>query len=1037
MKTFSLKNFNKFVSIMLSLFLIFSFSGIGTGIGSVAAQSTIIYVQQGGSSNGTSWENAFGTLQEALDTAQAGQQIWVAKGVYYPTKNPAGNENPTDPRTVTFQMKNGVAIYGGFAGDEGAEFNLGARDFWVNETVLSGNFNKTESTNDNSYQVIRNVDVNLDRTAVLDGFTISEGQADFSLAEERVGAGMYNDNSNPTLSNLIFTDNLANRQGGGMYNKNSSPLLMNVTFQSNRSFISGGGMHNENSSPKLTNVIFDANGANQSGGGMYNIDSNPDLENVTFKDNKTFNSTTREGGAGMFNRNSNPVLIDVDFTSNEARHFAGGMYNDNSSPTLENVTFDGNITIDREGGGMRNMNNSNPILKNVLFINNRAMNGSGGAMQNQNSSPVLTRVTFSGNETSGLGGGISNWDSSPILTDVVFNGNEARNGGGMHSFSDSSPVLTNVKFLENIARDTGGGMVSSDGTSPVLTNVIFQENIAGDFGGAMFNSRGNSPILTNVVFTGNIGRDKGSAIYNTNASPIFNNVTFSGHSIDYDSGVMYNRFGSNPVITNSIFSASENRFSNDEYDEIFNEPSDTNPSNPVISYSIIANSGGSGANWNTALGTDGGNNLDADPLFISESNLRLEVSSPAIDAGSNAPFLSGGTGEGITTDLDGNQRIVNDIVDMGAYEYQGEGQPALENITDILREREDLSILLAALEATGLDGALEGDGPFTLFAPKDEAFLNLLGVLGIDAEALLSSDDLEDILLYHVVGEKLMAEQLEDGMEIETLSGETLRITVSSIFVNESLVIEADIEAINGVIHIIDAVLLLEEDDDDDDDDDDSVPVAKSVMWKPPISLNKSVNNGSTLPIKFVLADSEGQVLREVENVTLIIEDSNGERVLQWSVDQGLEFKYDQEGFGFYQGNFHTREFNLESGEFTVSVLNDDNIVIGSILTNVTSPQRGRPAIKVVAPQNQSNAEGIAGPKALEKTAEAVVEAKVISEVDIENIDRVVEETEKKVEEIKEQESLTSSSEESMDETRGLVLGMEMKASGKKLKTSK
>ncbi len=650
----------KIISIMLSVLLLFSITGIGAVYSN--ADGTIVYVKNDaiGTGDGTSWENAFRTLQEALDSVQPEQQIWVAKGIYYPTSTYTSDSS--DPRNKHFRMENGVAIYGGFAGNETTEFNLAARDFSNNETVLSGNFAMTESTFDNSYQVIRNVEVN--ETAVLDGFTIRDARA-----ASNPGGGMYNENSDPTLRNLIFTNNLAN--GGGMYNKSSSPALTNVTFHGNSAFRSGGGMYNESSSPNLINVTFDANTASRSGGGMYNENSNPQLNNVTFSRNETPSiSTIDEGGGGMFNLNSSPVLNDVDFINNTARYFAGGMWNDNSSPSLTNVTFDGNSATEKEGGGMRNINNSNPILMDVVFSNNRAMatSGSGGGMNNSNSNPILTRVTFTDNEARALGGGMLNNGSSPILNDVVFNENEARNGGGMFSFDDSSSVLTDVKFIKNIASDAGGGMVSSDGTSPVLTNVTFKDNIAGDYGGGMFNSRGITPVLTNVVFTGNIAYSNGGAIYNTNASPILNNVTFSGHTIDSDDGVMYNRNNSNPVITNSIFAASEKKSSRADR-EIYNDTTST-ASNPVISYSLIAGSGGSGiASWNTALGTDNGGNIDADPLFISETNLRLQAASPAIDAGTNAPFLSGGSAEGINTDLDGNPRIINDTVDMGAYEF--------------------------------------------------------------------------------------------------------------------------------------------------------------------------------------------------------------------------------------------------------------------------------------------------------------------------------------------------------------------------------
>src|SRR5690606_15219303 len=78
--------------------------------------SAILYVNHSaeGDNNGTSWDNAFLLVQSALDNAVNGDEIWVATGTYYPTKQVGG----TGERFRTFQMKNGVAIYGGFTGDE-------------------------------------------------------------------------------------------------------------------------------------------------------------------------------------------------------------------------------------------------------------------------------------------------------------------------------------------------------------------------------------------------------------------------------------------------------------------------------------------------------------------------------------------------------------------------------------------------------------------------------------------------------------------------------------------------------------------------------------------------------------------------------------------------------------------------------------------------------------------------------------------------------------------------------------------------------
>lgn len=101
-------------------------------IGSSAALSKTIHVKVGGTGDGSSWSNAYGNLQTALDDAEPNDSIWVAQGTYKPTQL----FDPCDPRSATFQMKNGVGIYGGFSsvGDPNWEH----RDWEEYETVLSG-----------------------------------------------------------------------------------------------------------------------------------------------------------------------------------------------------------------------------------------------------------------------------------------------------------------------------------------------------------------------------------------------------------------------------------------------------------------------------------------------------------------------------------------------------------------------------------------------------------------------------------------------------------------------------------------------------------------------------------------------------------------------------------------------------------------------------------------------------------------------------------------------------------------------------------
>jgi uncharacterized surface protein with fasciclin (FAS1) repeats len=131
-----------------------------------------------------------------------------------------------------------------------------------------------------------------------------------------------------------------------------------------------------------------------------------------------------------------------------------------------------------------------------------------------------------------------------------------------------------------------------------------------------------------------------------------------------------------------------------------------------------------------------------------------------------------------------------------------------KDIVDTAVEAGDFKTLAAALEKAGLVETLKGEGPFTVFAPTDEAFNHLLKELNITAEELLAREDLKDILLYHVVPGKVMSRDLKDGMMVETLAKKKLTIALNPVKVNEANVVKPDIGASNGVIHVIDKVLL-------------------------------------------------------------------------------------------------------------------------------------------------------------------------------------------------------------------------------------
>jgi len=589
----------------------------------------------GDGTNGLSWSTAFTDVQDALGTAISVDEIWVAGGIYIPGSTV----------NATFQLVDGVGIYGGFAATE----TLRTQRKWeANTTVLSGDIGGDDTTDSNGVVTdttnISGTNIchvvtgsGVGSSAVLDGFTITAGQAGSEFCNEMTGGGMYNDSGSPTLNNVTFSGNVAYYGGGGISNDNGS-------------------------SPTLNNVTFSENVASY-GGGMYNWDSSPTLTEVTFSRNVAY-----YGGGGMRNRNnSNPTLTNLTFSENWAER-GGGMYNyESSSPTLTNVTFSNN-SAPISGGGMENHEYSNPTLVDVTFSENWAERG--GGMYNYESSPTLTNVTFSGNWSTVAGGGMRNiLSSSPTLNNVTFEGNSAElYGGGMNNY-ESSPTLMNVTFSENWA-EFGGGMYNYESSSPTLTNVTFSGNRSTEFGGGMRNRNGSNPTLMNVLFSGNSSVLYGGGMLNSDSSPILTNVTFSGNRAGYGGGIfnyLTRTLTSTLTVNNSIFWNNQD----DSGTGTIGANIYLNGYVITLTHSLLQGSGGSDS-WIGGSYVDDGDNIDDDPQFITPvdpvsapttaGELQLSHGSPAIDSGDNQYVL------GVLYDLDGNSRIINDVVDMGAYE---------------------------------------------------------------------------------------------------------------------------------------------------------------------------------------------------------------------------------------------------------------------------------------------------------------------------------------------------------------------------------
>lgn len=397
---------------------------------------TTRYVKEtaAGTRTGSSWENASGDLQAMINASKAGDQVWVARGQYKPTSG-------TD-RTISFSMKEGVAIYGGYRGNLG-DFNERTSISLTtpSSTTLSGDLGNTGKADDNSYHVIKNPP-GLTEKAILDGFVITGGYADRGANADDYGGGILSNYGgdgkvcSPTIQNCWFENNFAKRRGGAIYN-----------------FGHEGGTSN----PKISNCRFQNNTADEEGGAIYNDgyrrgESSPQLTNCSFQ-----NNNSRNGGA-IFNSgpegNSNPTLTSCSFQGNSAITNGGAIFNDGlrgtSSPKLVNCSFQDNKATG-DGGGVYNYSvfngNSNPTLTNCSFQNNRATSEGGAMFNNANGgvcSPTLVNCVFYGNGAANsiavLGSGVA--QATYCLFDASVNGDGYTAGGTGNKTTTTSPFAS-------------------------------------------------------------------------------------------------------------------------------------------------------------------------------------------------------------------------------------------------------------------------------------------------------------------------------------------------------------------------------------------------------------------------------------------------------------------------------------------------------------------------------------------------------------------------------------------------------------------
>ena len=628
-----------------------------------------------GRNDGSSWANAFNRLQDAMAVVAAGDEIRVARGIYKPDQ---GRQVTSGDRNATFRLINGVRIQGGYAG-YGAS-NPDARDIALYETILSGDLagNDREVADpcellneptlaENSLHVV--MAVNCDSSTVLDGLTITAGNASEQETPQNQGGGLYLDNTgSPTLRDCTFIHNTA-AFGAGIYanyNGHSNPTLIRCNFIENNAQHGGALYVSHNSEAHLIDCLFEGNVVAGAGAGIHLYQGRVALTGCRFVNNEG------ESSGAIYAKNSEYTLVGCSFEGNLVLSHGSAIRDINSVSEISDCNFSGNIA-GGTGGAASFTNNALTDMLRCSFINNEA--GYGGAVYLNTVNPVLVDCSFVSNICTYKGGAIYNYGSPLSLINCRLTDNASAGAGGA-VYNYGSPLsLINCRLTDNASAGAGGAVYNNQSGEALYCGTVFSVNTAVGQGGAVLNDNCQQTNYTvNCTFAGNRSENAGGGTADVNSVHVMANSILWGNEAPT---------GPQAMVRNGIASLTV------RYCNLQGGQADVQ----VVGAQLAWESG----------------NLATDPLFVDaqepDNGLALRAGSPCIDAGDNTWIpadmadldVDGNTREKMPLDLSGHTRFVNDpatvdtgwpdlptyrqIVDMGAFEYQDPYSGTLDGMT--------------------------------------------------------------------------------------------------------------------------------------------------------------------------------------------------------------------------------------------------------------------------------------------------------------------------------------------------------------------
>jgi predicted outer membrane repeat protein len=655
--------------------------------------------------NGASWDTAFLTIQQGVDAATPGGEVWVADGTYV--------EN--------IVMGQGVQLYGGFLGAEpgGYETLLSQRNFALHIATIDG---------DQSGPCVE-----MAVGAGVDGFTITNGSGkiielpdgyqikgggfyceelgDTGAIENNnitangheyvSGGGIYCIRSSPRIADDDITDNnhegvfcadrsspllernvIARQTGCGIWCEDySSPLVVDNTITENDGWY--GGIHCERyTSPVILgnvitgNIARDGGGIGcvdnvtaiiadnlisgntaQHGGGVYGSDST-----LSVRDNEISNNTA-DGGGGILVSRSQATLADNAVRGNLAGNEGGGIHIVECVVLLTGNTITDNRARLGYGGGVSCTGSSGCLVGNLVRRNRVTLDRPGGGILISDSDLVVAGNSIMDNTCGGVGGGLSISGTGVVefFGNSVAGNLAVRHGGGAY-VTGPNVAICDSDFIENTAQGYGAGIYVQcpDEHGPSILDCLILGNQTEDSGGGIACWDAWSPVIANTIIVGNGAGTEGGGVWSKGSTPRLLNNVVAANGAAIGAG-LYCGGGHSAILADTVVSGNTALMSGGG---IYC----TATSTPTVTHNNF---------WANAPQdywgcVPGPGDISADPLFVdpADGDYHLAGGSPCIDAGVGLiPGLPYKDFEGDPRSCDGNGDGVA-IVDIGADEYR-------------------------------------------------------------------------------------------------------------------------------------------------------------------------------------------------------------------------------------------------------------------------------------------------------------------------------------------------------------------------------